>query len=577
MYRFGKLIKIQAMPGGETRYGRKPSNRAMAPRLALSLIFLALADLPCAAQFGSPYPGQYPGGGYPGGGGVGFPGGGMPFPGRNRNGQNNQPSETLTGKLRRISTSQLVLANDDGTQITVSVERYTKYFTPSGGTAKFGDFDTGDLVSIDASRDNQNYYHAVRMTLQQKASTSDQTSGSQSTDSSGDSDHPKLKRSSSSSDGASSGGSASNSSDSGSASDDPDRPRLKRNSSSTDSTSGDSTTKAAPKAQITDGDSASTATPKPLPRESDDPGPPVLRRGAPARVDNTPPAGSEPQTVATARPSIKAEDMNGVTRAPAPPVVGPAETSEGRPTSPGAMPGRTSGDPVIDGAREAAYQFTQSLPNYVVKQFTTRYQTDVAHGNRTSWQALDVVTADVVCENGKESYKNILINGKPSHDDIEKTGSWSSGEFATILQAILAPQTDADFHGKRATTIVNRPAFRYDYSVEKPNSQWHVYFSAESYVPGYTGSIWIDKENFRVLRIEMSARDMPKSFPLDTVESAVDYDYVLIGDQKFLLPSHSEALSCVRGTGECSRNVIEFRNYKKFGADTSITFDTGKD
>jgi hypothetical protein len=32
----------------------------------------------------------------------------------------------------------------------------------------------------------------------------------------------------------------------------------------------------------------------------------------------------------------------------------------------------------------------------------------------------------------------------------------------------------------------------------------------------------------------------------------------------------------VRGTGECSRNVIEFRNYKKFGADTSITFDTDR-
>ena len=101
---------------------------------------------------------------------------------------------------------------------------------------------------------------------------------------------------------------------------------------------------------------------------------------------------------------------------------------------------------------------------------------------------------------------------------------------------------------------------------------WHVYASSDSYVPGYTGSIWIDKENFRVLRIEMSAVDMPKSFALDAVESAVDYDYVLIGDHKALLPVHSEALSCVRGTSECTRNVIEFRNYKKFGADTSITF-----
>ena len=66
---------------------------------------------------------------------------------------------------------------------------------------------------------------------------------------------------------------------------------------------------------------------------------------------------------------------------------------------------------------------------------------------------------------------------------------------------------------------------------------------------------------------------MPRSFPLDQVESAVDYDYVFIGDNKYLLPVHSEALSCARSSSQCSRNVIEFRNYKKFSADTSITFD----
>ena len=53
----------------------------------------------------------------------------------------------------------------------------------------------------------------------------------------------------------------------------------------------------------------------------------------------------------------------------------------------------------------------------------------------------------------------------------------------------------------------------------------------------------------------------------------MDYDYVFIGEIKCLLPVHSEALSCERGTSLCNRNVIEFRNYKKFTSDTSITFD----
>jgi len=200
----------------------------------------------------------------------------------------------------------------------------------------------------------------------------------------------------------------------------------------------------------------------------------------------------------------------------------------------------------------------------------------MTRGNRTSWQALDVVTADVVSEGGKESYKNILVNGKVPRDSVENSGSWSTGEFQTIQLNLLSPQTDADFHNKRSTTIVNRPAFKYDYSVEKRNSNWDVHASSESYKPAYSGTIWIDKENFRVLRIEMAAQNMPRSFALDQVETALDYDYVMIGDTKFLLPSHSETLSCIRGTSDCSRNVIEFRNYRKFQADTNIKFDTDK-
>jgi hypothetical protein len=571
----------------------------MALRLALALSLIAVfGDVPGFAQIG------YPGGGigYPGGG-IGYPGGGMGIPGMGGGRrQSNMPTDTLSGKINRISTSQLVLDSDDGTQLQIMLDRNTRYYNTSGGNARYGDFDIGDRVSVDAARDNQNYYHGLRVNLQDKASGSN-TSGS----SSDRSDRSASSSSSSSND------------------DDPDRPRLKRSPTSSGSSASSSSSDSSSSNSSSSNSSPSTTNaPKPVARESDDPGPPVLKRNAPARVDNTPPAGAE--SAATSDPvaqmrAIADRYKNGVPElsasaaapasAPAPspsPSMRPASSSptltrtpstpsapiapdpgpsslnvpdRGEPTASsssssgagGVFAGPRSSDPVIQGAREAASQFTESLPNYVVKQFTTRYQTDAAHGNRTSWQALDVVTADVACENGKESYKNILVNGKAPHDDIEKTGSWSSGEFATVLQGILAPYTDADFHNKRSTTINNHAAFRYDYTVDQPRSGWHVYASSESYVPGYTGSIWIDKENFRVLRIEMSAVNMPKSFALDAVESAVDYDYVMISDQKYLLPTHSEALSCMRGTSECTRNVIEFRNYKKFGADTSITFD----
>jgi hypothetical protein len=234
----------------------------------------------------------------------------------------------------------------------------------------------------------------------------------------------------------------------------------------------------------------------------------------------------------------------------------------------------STGDPIVDKAREAAYEYSETLPNFVVKQFTTRFDAELTRGAQPSWRALDTVSADVVSENGAESYKNIQINGKASKQDIEKTGTWSTGEYSSVLLDLFSTATHADFHGKRATRIANREAYRYDYSVDQEDSHWEVSAPSGTYKPEYSGSIWIDKENFRTLRVEMAARNLPKTFSLDTVESAVDYDFVPIGDSKFLLPVHSEILDCQRGTSYCTRNVIDFRNYKKFTADTSITFDS---
>ena len=84
----------------------------------------------------------------------------------------------------------------------------------------------------------------------------------------------------------------------------------------------------------------------------------------------------------------------------------------------------------------------------------------------------------------------------------------------------------------------------------------------------------MDKETNRVLRIELEARALPALFPFDSVETAVDYDFVRLGDMgQYLVPVEADALVCVRGTPDCSRNHIEFRNYRKFGSQSDVTFN----
>jgi hypothetical protein len=76
-----------------------------------------------------------------------------------------------------------------------------------------------------------------------------------------------------------------------------------------------------------------------------------------------------------------------------------------------------------------------------------------------------------------------------------------------------------------------------------------------------------------VLRIETQARMIPTEYPLDKIENATDYEFVRFGERQYLMPVHSENLSCRRGTSECSKLVIDFRNYHRFTGESSITFE----
>jgi hypothetical protein len=249
----------------------------------------------------------------------------------------------------------------------------------------------------------------------------------------------------------------------------------------------------------------------------------------------------------------------------------PAEAAPRRPAAP-PEPDAAPLDPVIEKAKEVAESFTETLPNYICQQFTARF---VSTSHIVSWQAQDVVSAEVVYENGKESYRNLAINGKPIKKGMEElSGSWSTGEFGTLLRDLFSPATAASFRYRKDSTIAGMTAGLYDFQVERDHSHWRVQVASQSVFPSYKGSVWIEKKNGRVLRIEMQTRNMPSEFPLDKVETAADYEYVRIGgSQQFLLPVHSETLSCQRGTSVCSRNAIDFRNYKKYSGEASITFD----
>jgi hypothetical protein len=225
---------------------------------------------------------------------------------------------------------------------------------------------------------------------------------------------------------------------------------------------------------------------------------------------------------------------------------------------------------IVSDARAAASSFSKKLPDYLVQQVTTRYT-----GSRyvDDWRSLDVVTADVTSVNGSEDYRNIKVNGRPV-DRPEDTGSWSTGEFQFTLDDILSLRTAATFKPNGSDRIENRNAWVFDLRVEQSHSHWKLIAqSGAEYYPAYRGTIWIDKESRRVLRIEQQALNIPRDFAYDKAESALEYGFVNIDGRSYLLPVQSDNMACLSGNANCSRNVIDFRNYRKFAADSSVVFD----
>lgn len=226
---------------------------------------------------------------------------------------------------------------------------------------------------------------------------------------------------------------------------------------------------------------------------------------------------------------------------------------------------------LIAKTKEWSETFTNGLPNFVCEQFTTRY---VEESRSAGWQPLDVISAKVVYEDGKEDYREIEVGGKKTNKSmLELGGSTSTGEFASTLRSLFSDASHADFKFYRSSTTGDTPSSIYDFKVALPNSDWFIKIGGQSLRPAYSGSVWIDHSTAQVRRIEMQADNIPKDFPLDSIEWAVDYDNVRLGVGTFLLPVRAENLSCQRGSSICTKNTVEFRNYHKYSGESTITFD----
>ncbi|MGI8642038.1 MAG: hypothetical protein ACR2MG_19070 [Pyrinomonadaceae bacterium] len=257
------------------------------------------------------------------------------------------------------------------------------------------------------------------------------------------------------------------------------------------------------------------------------------------------------------------------------------EEANRRRQNPGAakLPSEKEAGETLEKTRTNTLAAVDEMPDFVVKQLISR---SFAYAGTNNYRNLDrLVVAVNYRSSGQEEYKLLSRNGILENNPTSKQtygevgGTSSTGEFVTVLAKIFKPESDTKFEIIDTDTIRNRPALVFTYSIIRDKAKQQITSSGafdDSVITGMDGKIWIDRANFRVLRVESAATEIPESFRIRSANRTIDYDWVTIADEKYLLPLLSDVRLTSRENSRIyeTRNVIRFKDYQKYGSEVKI-------
>ena len=233
---------------------------------------------------------------------------------------------------------------------------------------------------------------------------------------------------------------------------------------------------------------------------------------------------------------------------------------------------------VLSEAREYALNYSKSLPDFICLQTTRRYHDPhFRPGTEGSWAISDRLAEKLTYFDQHEKYEPISQNDNSLYGKGAESigGALSRGDFGTLLKEVFDPASSAEFHWERWANLDGHLMHVYTYAIDQLHSKETLDFDRSQQVtPGYHGEVFIEKASNAVWRVTVEP-EPPASFPMQNIREQLDYRYTDIGGQKFLLPQAGEIVMRTEGIGR--RNELEFRSYRKYSADTSITFDDAED
>jgi hypothetical protein len=238
-------------------------------------------------------------------------------------------------------------------------------------------------------------------------------------------------------------------------------------------------------------------------------------------------------------------------------------------------PDVVSQDQLLSAARQYAGRYMASLPSFVCTQTTDQYEAG-KKGKR--WHKGDKLTEQLVWDQGREQRTLQLVNNHPaSRQSFWRSPLVSEGEFGNLLDSVLGMSSRASFAWRGRETTQDKPVGVFEYRVEHEHSPMRLNLGSIQATIAFHGLIYIDEASGAIWRITNEAADLPPQLQTRSVWRSVDYGEVFIGPDRYVLPIRATVLL---DTGQNRlKNELRFEAYRKFGADSHITFaadDTAK-
>jgi len=276
--------------------------------------------------------------------------------------------------------------------------------------------------------------------------------------------------------------------------------------------------------------------------------------------------GAGPQTLRALRKL--AEDSTSL---PAPP---PVVVAAPPPQAP--PPSAAEYAAVLAQVREYALNYTASLPNYTCIQTTRRKIDPNPEAAKNGYRFVANEVQEVLTFfDKKETYQVRAIDGKgvQNIDHNQLGGTISTGEFGTMLSHIFDPSVPAEFEWDHWATL-NGNKNMYVFAYRVPASEGYSMLDGEShreYTSAYKGLIYADHTTKTIQRVTLETVDIPPDFPIQKVQIKLDYALTDISGQKYILPAHYLLTSLTDKAS--TENQADYKLYRKYGAESSITFD----